>query len=244
MGDTQTEKKRMLLSIIMPVYNEGVHIRETLDKIIAAPLPAGVDKEIIAIDDGSIDDSGRILEEYAKNGDIATHDLIVNCGKGTAVRMGLRKATGDIILIQDGDLEYDPDDYVSIIQPIVDGRAEVVYGSRFLGRIEKMRFVNRMGNITLNVLSSLLYGVKITDQFTAYKAFKAGVIRSLQLRCRGFEFCSEVTNKLLKRGVKITEVPIRYRGRSAEDGKKGGSWRDFFVALYYIIEYRFFKKKA
>lgn len=238
------EKKKILLSVIMPVFNEGIHIREILEKILAVKLPDGVEKEIIAIDDGSIDNSGEVLEEFEKKYGIIKHDLIVNCGKGTAVRMGLRKAKGDIIIIQDGDLEYDPFDYPAIIKPILDGEADVVYGSRFMGKIDKMKFVNRMGSTTLNVLASFLYGVKLTDQFTAYKAFKSSVIRSLHLRCRGFEFCSEVTNKLLRKGIKIKEVPISYSGRSIAEGKKGGSWKDFFVALYYIIDYKFFVKNV
>ncbi len=235
-------KTKVLLSVIMPVYNEGIHIKQTIDKIISTKLPEGVEKEIIAIDDGSIDNSAEILDDYASKNMIATHDLLLNCGKGTAVRMGLKKAKGDIILIQDGDLEYDPSDYNEIIKPILNGEAEVVYGSRFLGKIERMRLVNRLGNMTLNVLTGILYGTWITDQFTAYKAFKIDVIRELNLKCRGFEFCSEVTNKLLKKKIKIKEVPIKYKGRSHGEGKKGGSWKDFFIALFYLLEYRFFIK--
>ncbi len=233
-------KNNTLLSVIMPVYNEGMHLKQILERIIAAPLPEGVKKEIIVIDDGSIDHTAEILKEFADK--ITIHDLILNCGKGTAVRMGIKKAKGDIVIIQDGDLEYDPKDYSSIIAPILAGEADVVYGSRFIGSIKKMKFLNKMGSTVLNVLISILYGIKITDQFTAYKAFKSELIKSLNLKCRGFEFCSEVTNKLLKRGVKIKEVPISYSGRSFEEGKKGGSWKDFFIALFYIIEYKFFLK--
>ncbi len=240
----ENKKNKVLLSVIMPVYNEEIHIREILEKILVAPLPENVEKEIIAIDDGSIDDSGKILEEFEAKHNIITHDLIVNCGKGTAVRMGLRKAKGDIIIIQDGDLEYNPNDYAAIIEPLLKGEVEVVYGSRFMGNIGNMKFVNRIGSSVLNILTSILYGIKITDQFTAYKAFKSDVIRSLHLRCRGFEFCSEVTNKLLKRGIKIKEVPISYSGRTRAQGKKGGSWKDFFVALYFILEYKFFIKQV
>ena len=236
-------KNKTVLSIIMPVYNEGMHIGEVLERIISVKLPEGVEKEIIVIDDGSIDNTAEILKAFSSKKVITVYDLVLNCGKGTAVRMGIKKATGDIILIQDGDLEYYPSDYSKIIQPILDGEAEVVYGSRFMGKIKKMKLVNRMGSKTLNVLTSLLYRTKITDQFTAYKAFKAELIRSLNLRCRGFEFCSEVTNKLLKKGTKIKEVPIGYSGRTLQEGKKGGSWKDFFIALFYIIEYKFFIRK-
>lgn len=235
-----TNKK--IVSIIMPVYNEGMHIREVLNKIVASRLPDGVEKEVIVIDDGSIDNTAEILKEFAGDGIITVHDLILNCGKGTAVRMGVKKARGDIIIIQDGDLEYDPNDYGALVKPILDGEADVVYGSRFKGYIKKMKFLNRMGSMTLNVLTSLLYYTKITDQFTAYKAFKIDLIKSLNLRCRGFEFCSEVTNKLLKRGIKIKEVPVTYTGRTLEEGKKGGGWKDFFIALFYLLDYRFFQK--
>lgn len=236
--------KKTILSVIMPVYNEGQHLREILQRIIDAPLPEGVEKEIIVIDDGSVDNTTEVLNEFASDKVITVHDLILNCGKGTAVRMGIKKAKGDIVIIQDGDLEYDPNDYSKVIQPIIDGEAEVVYGSRFKGKILKMKFLNRMGSMVLNILTSLLYRVKITDQFTAYKAFKIDLIKSLNLKCRGFEFCSEVTNKLLKRGIKIKEVPINYSGRTLEEGKKGGSWKDFFIALFYILEYKFLIKEV
>ncbi len=238
------KKQKALLSIIMPVYNEGQHLREILKRIIAAPLPPGVEKEIIVIDDGSVDNTAEILKEFAHDSTIVTHDLVLNCGKGTAVRMGIKKAKGDIVIVQDGDLEYDPNDYSAVIKPILDGEVDVVYGSRFMGKIKKMKFLNKMGSTTLNILTSLLYGIKLTDQFTAYKAFKIDLIKSLHLKCRGFEFCSETTNKLLKKGVKIKEVPISYSGRSLEEGKKGGSWKDFFIALFYILEYKFFIKKV
>ena len=237
-------RNNTLLSVIMPIYNEGMHVKQIIERIIAAPLPKGVKKEIIVVDDGSVDNTAEILRELADRGIITVHDLILNCGKGTAVRMGIKKAKGDIIIVQDGDLEYDPNDYSKVIQPILDGEADVVYGSRFIGYIKEMKFLNRMGSSTLNVLASLLYGVKITDQFTAYKALKIDLIKSLNLKCRGFEFCSEVTNKLLKRGVKIKEVPISYSGRSLQEGKKGGSWKDFFIALFYILEYKFFLKNV
>lgn len=237
-------KNKTLLSIIMPVYNEGMHLREILRRIIDAPLPKGVEKEIIVIDDGSIDNTADILKEFSDKKIISVHDLILNCGKGTAVRMGIKKAKGDIALVQDGDLEYHPNDYSKMIEPILNNEADVVYGSRFLGTIHKMKFLNRMGSTVLNILTGLLYGTKITDQFTGYKVFKINVIKDLNLKCRGFEFCSEVTNKLLKKGIKIKEVPISYSGRSFEEGKKGGSWKDFFIALFYLLEYRFLIKKA
>ena len=233
-----------LLSIVMPVYNEAMHLKVILERIMAVKLPPNVDKEIIVVDDGSIDNTAEILKEFTDKKMIIAHDLILNCGKGTAVRMGIKKANGDIIIVQDGDLEYDPNDYPKIIKPILDGETDVVYGSRFLGSIKQMKFVNKMGSTTLNILVSILYGRKITDQFTGYKAFRAPLIRDLNLRARGFEFCSEVTNKLLKKGVPIKEVPINYNGRTFEEGKKGGSWKDFFIALFYILDYKFLVKKV
>ena len=237
-------KTKTLISIVIPVYNEGMHLKQVLEHIISVQLPPNLEREIIVIDDGSIDNTKKILEEFTNNGLITTHDLILNCGKGTAVRMGIKKAKGEIILVQDGDLEYDPTDYNAIFEPILNEEADVVYGSRFLGTIRKMRFLNRMGSITLNILTSLLYGQKITDQFTGYKAFKTELLRSLDLKARGFEFCSEVTNKLLKKGIKIKEVPINYCGRGYEEGKKGGSWKDFFIALFYILDHKFLREKV
>ncbi len=237
-------KNKTLISIVIPVYNEGMHLKQVLERIISVKLPVNLEKEIIVIDDGSIDNTKEILEGFISNGLITAHDLILNCGKGTAVRMGIKKAKGEIVLVQDGDLEYDPNNYSAIFEPLLKGEADVVYGSRFLGTIRKMRFLNKMGSITLNILTSLLYGQKITDQFTGYKAFKTDLLRSLDLKARGFEFCSEVTNKLLRKSIKIKEVPINYCGRGYEEGKKGGSWKDFFIALFYIFDYRFLRKKV
>ena len=236
------QNNKTLLSIIIPAFNEGKQLRELLEKIIAAPLQKGVEKEIIVVDDGSTDNTKDIIKEFEDKKLIVGYSLIVNSGKGTAVRAGIKLATGDIIIVQDGDLEYDPNDYVAVIDPILKGESEVMYGSRFMGKIKKMKFLNWWGSTTLNVLLSLLYGIKITDQFTAYKAFKSDLIKGLTLKCRGFEFCSESTNKLLKRGIKIKEVPISYTGRTLEEGKKGGSWKDFFIALFYILEYKFLIK--
>src|SRR3989338_7509589 len=234
--------QKKILSIVIPAFNEEKQLGELLEKIIVAPLQEGVEKEIIVIDDGSTDNTKEIIKKFTDKKLIVGYSLIVNSGKGTAVRAGIKLATGDIIIVQDGDLEYDPNDYAAVIDPILKGEYEVVYGSRFMGKIKKMRFLNWWGSTTLNVLASLLFGVRITDQFTAYKAFKSDLIKSLTLKCRGFEFCSESTNKLLKKGIKIKEVPISYSARSLAEGKKGGSWKDFFIALFYILEYKFLIK--
>lgn len=236
--ETQKSKCKTLLSVIMPVYNESMHLKKILDKVLAAPLLEDLDKEIIIIDDGSIDETSEILKEYHDNKIVRVHQSILNFGKGTAIRIGLKICKGDIVLIQDGDLEYNPENYIDLVKPIVNDKALVVYGSRFLGSIKGMKFLNFLGNKFLSILISLLYGYKITDEATAYKAFRADLIKSLDLRCQGFEFCPEVTSKLLKRGIKIKEVPIEYSGRSFTEGKKV-SWKDFFVALYTILKLRF-----
>ena len=162
----------------------------------------------------------------------------LNFGKGSAIRIGLLKATGDIILIQDGDLEYDPDDYAALVQPILDGRADIVYGSRFLGKPAGMLKLNRVANRILTLAANLLYGAGLTDEATAYKAFRIGVLRRIRLECRRFEFCPEVTAKVRRLGYRIHEVPVSYNARGIADGKKIRA-RDGFDALWTLIRYRF-----
>lgn len=226
----------MKLSIIIPVYNERATIRQAIARVRAVNL-AGVEKEIIVVDDGSTDGTGDILRDYAGQG-VIVHTFASNLGKGTAVRKGIETATGDIVLVQDADLEYDPQDYPALLEPIRQGQAEVVYGSRFLGQIEDMRLSNRMANRAFALLTNLLCGTEITDEATGYKVFRAEVIKGLHIRARRFEFCPEVTAKLAKRGYKIHEVPIRYKGRSRKEGKKIG-WRDGLMALWTLFKYRF-----
>lgn len=226
----------MKLSIIIPVYNERTTIREVIARVRAVELE-GVEKEIIVIDDGSIDGTGDILKDYAGQG-VIVHTFTFNSGKGTALRKGIEIATGDVVLIQDADLEYDPHDYPALLAPIRQGRAQVVYGSRFLGQIENMRPANWVANKVFALLANLLYGAGITDEATAYKVFRADVIKGLPIRARRFDFCPEVTAKLVKRGYKIHEVPIHYKGRSSEAGKKIG-WRDGLATLWTLLKYRF-----
>ena len=161
-----------------------------------------------------------------------------NFGKGTAIRIGLAKATGDVILIQDGDLEYDPNDYADIVQPILDGRADVVYGSRFLGNPAGMMKLNWIANRILTLTANILYQARLTDEATAYKAFRTGVLRSMKLECRRFEFCPEVTAKVRRMGYRIHEVPVSYNARGIDEGKKIRA-SDGFEALWTLIRYRF-----
>ena len=224
----------MKLSVIVPVYNERETVREILERVRAV----GVEKEIIVVDDGSTDGTRDILREEEGRGDVRVIYHPQNRGKGAAIRTGLEHATGDVVLIQDADLEYDPRDYPRLLQPILEGRAEVVYGSRFRGRCESMLFWHALGNKLLTLATNLIYGAALSDMETCYKAFKAEVIKSIPLRARRFEFEPEVTAKLLKRGYRIHEVPISYSGRKHHEGKKI-TWRDGFTALWTLIKYRF-----
>jgi len=225
------------LSIIMPVYNERDTLREILHQVRAVELP-GIDKEILAVDDGSTDGSRDILAEEAAAGDLKVfyHDL--NQGKGAGVRTGIEHATGDIILIQDADLEYDPRDYPALIRPIIEKRVTVVYGSRFLGPRKAMLFWHMLGNKLLTLTTNVLYNTILSDMETCYKCFRADVVKGIPLRSRRFEFEPEITAKVLKRGHRIFEVPISYYGREFHEGKKI-SWRDAPIAFWTLIKYRF-----
>jgi len=232
----------MKVSVIMPVYNEFATFHQVLERVRAAPLPAGCTKEIVVVDDGSTDGTTQALDEEQHDGIVIGHHNARNAGKGAAIRAGIQLACGDILLIQDGDLEYDPNDYAAILAPIVSGQADIVYGSRFLGRsfLDRptgMAWKNFLANRILTVASNLLYGARLTDEATAYKAFRAPLLGRMRLECRRFEFCSEVTAKLRRLGIRIQEVPIRYNGRSIQEGKKIRA-RDGFEALWTLLRYR------
>ncbi|MDD3925383.1 MAG: glycosyltransferase family 2 protein [bacterium] len=224
----------MLLSVIIPVFNEQGYIVEVIDRIRRQPLQ----KEIIVVDDGSTDGTGETLRALAGRREIRLLEQPVNRGKGAALRRGLPEANGDIVIFQDADLELDPDDYPSLIEPIVSGHTEVVYGSRFLSRRNRVPLANLLANKALTAVTNLLYRASLTDEATAYKVFRREVIDSIPLYSDGFEICPEITAKLLKAGHRITEVPIAYYPRSREEGKKL-SWTDGLVAVATLLRFRF-----
>ncbi|MCK5411517.1 MAG: glycosyltransferase family 2 protein [Gemmatimonadetes bacterium] len=226
------------LSILIPVYNE----RDTIERVIRAAfeawLPPGIERELIVVDDGSVDGTAEVLGQLDDEADVHLVRLGRNRGKGAAIRAGIPHARGDWILIQDGDLEYDPSCYAALVTPLAQGRARVVYGSRFLGSIEHMGWQYRLVNRLLVHWTNRLYGTSITDEATAYKAFEAELLRGVDLRCRRFEFCPEVTGKLCRRGIAIHEVPVRYLGRTKTQGKKI-RWYDAAIAFWVLLRERF-----
>lgn len=232
----------MKLSVIVPIYNEFNNIDEVIKRIHAVNLPSAIsDLEMILVDDGSIDGTTQKLEKYKNDKTIIVHESRLNFGKGTATRIGLTYVTGDIVLIQDADLEYDPNDYPVLLDPIINQGAQIVFGSRFLNKSQKlqgMAYKNWFINIFLRVMANLLYGSSITDEATAYKMFKTDVLKQINLKSKRFEFCPEVTAKVLKRGFDIVEVPISYKGRSVEEGKKI-RWYDGIEAVWTLLKYRF-----
>ena len=223
----------MKVSIIIPVYNEAATIEQIVQRVRSSPI----EKEIIVVDDGSTDGTRDLLaNEHSPDTRVVLHPR--NQGKGMAIRTGLAHATGDYVLIQDADLEYDPADYELLIRPILRGKATIVYGSRFLGEHKAMLFWHSVGNRLLTLVTNVLYDSTLTDMETCYKLFPTELIQRIPLRAQRFEFEPEITAKVLKRGYRIYEVPISYAGREMHEGKKI-SWRDGFPALLTLIKYRF-----
>jgi glycosyltransferase involved in cell wall biosynthesis len=224
------------LSVVIPVYNERDTIEEVLRRVQESPIP--LDKQIIVVDDCSTDGTSDLLRKVEERGIqslvIAYHDR--NQGKGAALRTGFALADGDITLVQDADLEYDPAEYPILLEPILDGRADAVYGSRFLeGRSEGW---HTFGNLFLTAVSNLFTGLRLTDMETCYKAIRTNLLRHIHLRSDRFGFEPEITAKLAKRGARVVEVPISYVRRRFSEGKKI-SWKDGVAALFHIVRFRF-----
>lgn len=227
----------MKLSVIIPAYNEEGTIKEIINKVLSINL----NFEIVAIDDGSSDNTGAILDETASaNPDKVKVIHQTNQGKGLAIRRALKEVKGDIVIIQDADLEYNPQDILKVTEPIINGEADVVYGSRVLGKNTWFSPLYYLGGRFLSVVTNILYGTDITDEPTCYKAIKTEILRNIDLKCTGFEFCAEVTAKLAKADYRIKEVPISYNPRSFKEGKKIRI-KDGLMALYVLLKYRFVK---
>jgi glycosyltransferase involved in cell wall biosynthesis len=223
------------LSVIIPCFNE----RDTVNELIDRVHGVAIDKQVIVVDDFSTDGSREMLCKRAEErGDITLVLRERNAGKGAAVQAGLREASGDVVIIQDADLEYDPADYPLVLRPIQTGKAKVVYGSRFLGEHKAMYFWHSVGNKTLTLLCNVLFDTTLTDMETCYKAFTIDIARQLKLREPGWGFDPEITARILRMGHRIYEVPISYAGREFNEGKKI-SWRDGFVVLLTLLRYRF-----
>jgi glycosyltransferase involved in cell wall biosynthesis len=223
-----------LLSVVMPCYNE----RETIEEIVRRVLAVPIRTELIIVDDGSKDGTRDILQNLARELPIKLVFQPANGGKGAALRRGFQEVTGDLVVIQDADLEYSPEEFPQLIELICQGRADVVYGSRFLGRHRVFLFTHYLGNLFLTFLTNVLYNTMLTDMETCYKAMRVEVLRSLTLNSNGFGIEPELTAKIFKRGYRVYEVPITYDGRGYEEGKKI-TWRDGVVALWVLVKYRF-----
>jgi glycosyltransferase involved in cell wall biosynthesis len=221
------------LSVVMPCYNEKPTIRSIIERVKAEPIP----KEIIVVDDFSADGTREVLAEYADDPVVRVLLHEENRGKGAALRTGFETATGDVVVIQDADLEYDPAEYHSLIRPILEGKADVVYGSRFIGGTHRVLFFwHYVGNRMLTTFSNMFTNLNLTDMETCYKVFRREVLDGMPLKCDRFGFEPEFTAKAARRGLRIYEIPISYAGRDYSEGKKI-NWKDGLAAVWYVVRF-------
>jgi glycosyltransferase involved in cell wall biosynthesis len=227
----------MLLSIIIPAFNEAAFLPEVIRRVEETPY----DKEIIIVDDGSTDGTREYLKGLVSEGiKVIVHKK--NMGKGAAMRTGIEVATGDIVIVQDADLEYDPKDYPVLLEPIMQGKADVVYGSRFLGGPHRVLFFwHSIGNSLITLISNMFTDLNLTDMETGYKAFRKKVFETITIESNRFGFEPEITAKVAKKGFRIYEVPISYSGRSYQEGKKI-TWKDGFKAIFTVLKYNLFRR--
>jgi glycosyltransferase involved in cell wall biosynthesis len=223
-----------LLSVVMPVFNEKATVEEIVMRVLAVPVRT----ELIAVDDASTDGSRELLEGLAKERGFRLLVQDRNRGKGAAVRRGIEAATGDVIVVQDADLEYSPEEYPDLLDLIAKGKADAVFGSRFIGRHRCFLFTHYLANLFLNLVTNVLYNTTMTDMETCFKAIRAEVLKEMDLKSNRFGIEPEITAKLFKRGARVYEVPITYEGRDYSEGKKI-TWRDGVPALWTLVKYRF-----
>ena len=205
------------LSVLIPVYNERATIERLLTQVVS--VDTGLQLEVLVGDDGSADGTREILSKLKLPG-VSVIFMPKNVGRGGVIKHLWTRATGNVYVHQDADLEYDPRDYIPLLQPLLSGAADVVYGSRFKGSVEKMRWINRMGNLTMSAAARVLYGVQVSDLMTCYKMYRAAIVSDLQIRANGFDFEAEFTARLAQLGARFAEVPISFTGRTFEEGKK------------------------
>ena len=227
----------MLLSIIIPAFNEAAFLPEVIRRVVETPY----DKEIIIVDDGSTDGTREYLKGLVSEGiKVIVHEK--NMGKGAAMRTGIAVASGDVVIVQDADLEYDPKDYPVLLEPIMQGKADVVYGSRFLGGPHRVLFFwHSVGNSLITLISNMFTDLNLTDMETGYKAFRKKVFEAITIESNRFGFEPEITAKVAKKGFRIYEVPISYSGRSYQEGKKI-TWKDGVKAIFTVLKYNLFRR--
>ncbi len=235
--DTTPPPKLRKLSVVVPVFNERNTLVEIVRRMRAVELPDSIEREIIVVDDGSDDGTRDVLKQLGDSTvRVIMHER--NRGKGAAVRTGFANATGEYVLVQDADLEYDPEDWPKLLNPVIRGRTRVVYGSRFTGERRNMLFMHWVGNRFLSFVTNVLYNTTLSDMETCYKLLDRRLLGELALSADHFDIEPEITAKILKRGIRIYEVPISYTGREFDEGKKI-TWHDGFAALWTLVKYRF-----